>query len=486
MILYAKFYLKEEIVLPTYQDNPIVQKNRWLILIAVASFTFMSTLDGSIVNIALPVISKDLNIPMNQVEWVVSIYLMTACACLLVFGKLGDSIGKIKVFRLGMIIFTLGSFLCGFNHSLGLLLVARIIQAIGASMTMATNTGIITEVFPMSERGRALGSIGAFVSLGSIAGPGIGGVILGQLPWGYIFWINIPIGILTFFLGTKVLPKDIHRSGHPIDTKGFGLFALFIITLFGGIFIGQEIGFTRILPIILFLAAILSFISFILVEKRVKLPLITFGIFKNQTFSLSLLCATLIFASNFFINVIVPFYLQRTLNLKPSVAGLLMMVFPVVMVVASPLSGLLTDKFGPKYLVISGLTILSITQICYMFLDIHTPIFVYAVITAFVGLGNSLFQSPNNTMVMSSVTRENLGLAGSLNSFARNFGMVVGISLATTILYQAMSLKAGYKVTTYLNQHPEFFIYGMKIAFFGSFLLCFSSLIISIYRLRKI
>ncbi len=292
MILYAKFYLKKEIVLPTYQDNPIVQKNRWLILIAVASFTFMSTLDGSIVNIALPVISKDLNIPMNQVEWVVSIYLMTACACLLVFGKLGDSIGKIKVFRLGMIIFTLGSFLCGFNHSLGLLLVARIIQAIGASMTMATNTGIITEVFPMSERGRALGSIGAFVSLGSIAGPGIGGVILGQLPWGYIFWINIPIGILTFILGTKVLPKDIHRSGHPIDTKGFGLFALFIITLFGGIFIGQEIGFTRILPIILFIAAILSFTGFILVEKRVKLPLITFGIFKNQTFSLSLLCAT--------------------------------------------------------------------------------------------------------------------------------------------------------------------------------------------------
>ena len=112
----------------------------------------------------------------------------------------------------------------------------RIIQAIGASMTMATNTGIITEVFPMSERGRALGSIGAFVSLGSIAGPGIGGVILGQLPWGYIFWINIPIGILTFLLGTKVLPKDIHRSGHPIDTKGFALFALFIITLFGGIF----------------------------------------------------------------------------------------------------------------------------------------------------------------------------------------------------------------------------------------------------------
>lgn len=469
----------------TYQDDPKVQKNRWLILVAVAMFTFMSTLDGSIVNIALPTISSDLNVPMNQAEWIVSIYLMVVCSCLLLFGKLGDSWGKIKVFRLGMFIFILGSFLCGFNHSLAFLLFARIIQAIGASMTMASNTGIITEVFPMNERGRALGSIGAFVSLGSIAGPGLGGLILGQFSWAYIFWINVPVGIITFILGSKVLPKDIHQSRQKVDTFGFIAFALFIMSFFGAIFIGQESGFMHQVPLALFILSIFAFITFLFIEKRVQLPLITFEIFKNKTFSLSLLTATLIFSSNFFINVVVPFYLQRARHLSPSVAGLLMMVFPMVMVIASPLSGYLTDKIGPKLLVLSGLTILSITQIFYMFLKLDTPIWLYVIITALVGLGNSLFQSPNNTMVMSSVSREYLGVAGSLNSFARNIGMVIGISLATTILYQAMSFDAGYRVTTYLDKHPEIFIYGMRITFLGSFLLCFTALILSFYRLKN-
>ncbi|EGF34735.1 transporter major facilitator superfamily MFS_1, EmrB/QacA family protein, partial [Lacticaseibacillus rhamnosus MTCC 5462] len=127
-------------------------------------FTIMSTLDGSIVNIALPVMSRDLNIPMNQAEWVVSIYLMMICGLLLFFGKLGDSIGKIKVFRIGMVCL-IGSLFAGFNNSLALLLAARIVQATGASMTMANNNGIVTEIFPMNERGKALGLIGSFVSI---------------------------------------------------------------------------------------------------------------------------------------------------------------------------------------------------------------------------------------------------------------------------------------------------------------------------------
>ncbi len=201
----------------SYQEDAKVQKNRWWILIAISMFTFMSTLDGSIVNIALPTISDDMGIPMNQAEWVVSVYLMIVCSCLLLFGKIGDSRGKIKVFRIGTLIFVLGSLLCGFNHSLGILLFARVVQAIGASMTMATNAGIITEVFPIHERGRALGAIGAFVSLGSIAGPGLGGLILSQFSWAYIFWINVPVGIVTMLIAEKFLPKDITMSGHTID-----------------------------------------------------------------------------------------------------------------------------------------------------------------------------------------------------------------------------------------------------------------------------
>lgn len=469
----------------TYQEDKVVQKNRWWILVAVSMFTFMSTLDGSIVNIALPTISKDMQVPMNQSEWIVSIYLMMVCACLLLFGKIGDSWGKIKIYRIGTLIFVIGSLLCGFNHSLAFLLFARVIQALGAAMTMATNTGIITEVFPMNERGRALGMIGAFVSLGSIAGPGLGGLILAHFSWAYIFWINVPVGIITMVISEKFLPKDITLSGQKIDMGGFAAIAATIMTFFGGVFLGQEHGFLTLIPLVLFALAIISFIVFLYVEKKVKLPLITFSIFKNKVFTMSLITALLIFSSNFFVNVVIPFYLQSARGLSPSYAGLLMMVFPFLMVIGSPLSGYLTDKIGPEILVLIGLGMLSVTQLMYMFMHADSPLWYYVIATAIMGLGNSLFQSPNNTMVMSSVTKENLGVAGSLNSFARNLGMVIGISMATTVLYNAMSSKMGERVTTYIANRPDVFIYGMKITFLGSFLLCLVALLLTLYRVKK-
>jgi EmrB/QacA subfamily drug resistance transporter len=469
----------------SFQEDPQVQKNRWWILVSVAMFAFMSTLDSSIVNIALPTIAKEMNVPMNQTEWVVSIYLIVVCACLLLFGKIGDSKGKIKVFRIGTVIFVVGSLLCGFNHSLAFLLFARIVQALGASMTMATNSGIATEVFPLNERGRALGAIGAFVSLGSIAGPGIGGLILAHFSWSYIFWINIPVGLITIAIGEKFLPKDIEKSGQKIDWLGFDSFAAAIMTFFGAIFLGQEMGFGVPIVMVLFVIAVIALVLFLKVEKSKATPLISFAIFKNKIFTMSLITAVLIFSSNFFVNVVIPFYLQEGRKLSASYAGLLMMVFPLLMVVGSPISGYLTDKIGPEILTIGGLLLLSVTSLMYMFLDMETPIWYYVVATGLMGMGNALFQSPNNTMVMSSVDRKDLGVAGSLNSFARNLGMVIGIALATTILYHAMSKAYGSRVTTYISNRPDIFIFGMKMAFFTSFILCIFALILTIIRFKK-
>lgn len=295
----------------SYADNPKVQKNRWWILTAVGLFTFMATLDGSIVNIALPVMSKDLKIPMNQSEWIVSIYLIVICSLLLLFGKVGDAFGKVKVFKIGTVLFVFGSLLCGFNSGLTVLLIARAIQALGASMTMSNNNGIITEVFPIKERGRALGLTGSFVALGSIAGPGIGGLILSHFSWGYIFWINVPIGILTIIFGQFVLPKDIIKTHEKIDYFGFAGFALLIVSLFLGVFIGQQVGFTQPGVLALFALAIISAAAFVWIENHVEKPLLSFRLFKNIDFSLSLLCAFLIFIVTFFFNVIAPFYLEN-------------------------------------------------------------------------------------------------------------------------------------------------------------------------------
>lgn len=438
----------------SYADNPQVQKNRWRILTAVGLFTFMATLDGSIVNIALPVMSRDLKIPMNQSEWIVSIYLIMICALLLLFGKVGDAFGKVKVFKIGTFLFVLGSLLCGFNGGLPLLLGARVVQALGASMTMSNNNGIITEVFPLKERGRALGLTGSFVALGSIAGPGIGGLILAHFSWGYIFWINVPIGILTIIFGHFILPKDIIKTHEKIDYAGFVSFAALIVSLFLGIFIGQQIGFTSPIILTAFVVALISPGIFVWIEQHVEQPLLSFRLFKNVDFSLSLLCAFLIFIVNFFFNVISPFYLENALGLAPNLAGYSLMIFPIVQVVVAPIAGSISDKIGPELL-------------------------------TFVGLGNGIFQAPNNTIVMSSVGVQDLGVAGGINALARNLVMVFGISLSTTVLYAAMSRNYGQKVTGYIPGHADVFIAGMHDAFMVALVICLIATALTGWRMLK-
>lgn len=466
-----------------FSVDPQIQKNRWWILVAVCLFTFMSTLDGSIVNIALPVISKDLRIPMNQSEWVVSIYLLVICALLLLFGKLGDSYGKIRIFKLGSLLFVIGSLWSGFNIGLGLLLVARSIQGVGAAMTMSTNNGIITEVFPAKERGRALGMIGSFVALGSIAGPGIGGLILAHLSWGYIFWINVPVGIVTMILGAVILPKDITLTQQPLDKVGAILFALLVTAFFTGVFVGQEIGFGQPLILGLFVIAAVTLIIFMRVESHKADPLLALQLFKNTQFSISILCVLLVFIANFFFNVIAPFYLENVRGLTANMAGYALMVFPIVQVIVSPAAGALSDKIGPELLTFVGLVMISISQIGYVLVGAATPLWFFLFFVGLVGFGNGVFMAPNNAIVMSSVDVTDLGIAGGISALARELGMIAGISIATTVLYSAMSHAAGYKVVSYLPAHPEIFIAGMRVAFVVSLGICLVATVITGVRL---
>ena len=468
-------------------SNSNTKKNNiWLILIATCLFTFMSTLDGSIVNIAMRMISKNLKIEMSQAEWIVSLYMLTICCLLIFWGKISDIIGKVKIFKIGTFIFVIGSLFCGISSSIELLLISRIIQAIGASMTMATNYGIITENFPPNMRGKSLGILGSFVSLGSIAGPGIGGIILQRFSWHYIFLINIPVGAFAIILGYFVFPKSKRKDiTLNLDFIGFILFAISIVSLFMGIFIGQVTGFNTFLVITLFILFIIGMTLFIYREKNTSHPLIDLNIFKSIPFSIGLLCAVLIFSSNLFINTLMPFYLQDALKLSPLLSGVILMCVPIAMIIVAPISGALSDKMGSEGLTFIGLFIVCISQILLIFIGLNTQIYVLIGINLLTGIGVALFQSPNNSIVMSSVEPKYLGIAGSMNSLARNLGMVIGLSLSTTILYNAMSIKAGYKVTGYIVGEDNLFLYGMHIAFLVSFLLCFIAFLITGFRLFK-
>jgi len=462
-----------------------VNPRRWMILISVGIFTLMATLDGSIVNIALPVISKNLNIGMNMAEWVVSIYLVTICIFLLMFGKIADSIGKIKVFKMGSVLFIIGSIVCGLSADLTWLLIGRVIQAFGASMAMATNNGIITQSFPLRERGYALGYIGSFVSIGAIAGPGIGGLILGHFHWSYIFWINIPIGLIALFLGYINLPKKESINPTRFDFKGFLAYFLTLILFFSAIFIGQSVGFTNPYIVITFIIAIGSFLVFLHIEKTVDQPMIELRIFSNHNFTLGLVAGFLIFVTNFFFNVISPFYLENALGIGASTAGYILMAFPLVQVVVAPISGKLSAKVNPIVLTIVGLAVIEIAQLGYLAFNLETSIWFILIFIGLNGLGNGLFQAPNNTMIMSSVETHDLGIAGGLNALSRNLGMIIGVSVSTTVLFLSMSKFYGKPVTTYINDRPDIFIDGMRVTMTFAVIICLIAIVMSAIRLIK-
>lgn len=467
----------------TYQEDKEIQKKRWMILIVLNIFTFMSTLDGSIVNIALPELSKQLKLPMAQIEWVTTGYLMAICAAILFFGKLGDIVGKIRIFKIGTIVFVIGSMLCGLSVSLPALIASRVIQALGASMTMANSQGIVTDIFPATERGKALGFIGTFVSLGSIAGPSLGGIMVSTVGWEYIFWVNVPIGLIAIFFGWKVLPKDLTRVKSSIDVPGSLLFAVFIITLFAGLLLGQQLGYGNSLIVTSIIVAVVSFVAFIWMELRRKEPLLQLSLFKNPLFSLSILCGFLVFTANFCFNIIAPFYAQNMLNLSPFYAGFLLMLLPICMVVVAPMSGALSDKIGSEFLTFAGLVVMVIAQFGLAQLHVGSSVVLVGVWIAMLGIGSGLFQSPNNSLVMSKVPRTQLGSAGSVNSLVRNVGMVVGITIATTILFQVMSSKAGYRVTGLVPGRPELFIEGMHVVFVTSASICLVAALLTGWRL---
>jgi EmrB/QacA subfamily drug resistance transporter len=308
-----------------------------------------------------------------------------------------------------------------------LLVISRIIQAIGAACAMSANQGIITHVFPANERGRALGTSGTFVALGTMVGPPLGGFIVSALSWHYIFLINIPIGILVFIVGSKILP----RTGKPLDEKvdaiGAALFIMTIVALFGSLIRGQEIGYDKITIIAGFVIAFISFAAFILAERRIKMPLLDFHIFENGLFSISILCGFISFIAISCSNIIQPFYLQDTLKLSPAVTGIFMMVYPLILSVVAPASGYLSDKIGSEFLTFLGLMFTSIGLFLMSTLNQYSSLLTMGIFIAVMSLGNGLFQSPNNSLIMSTVPKNKLGIAGSVNALIRNLGMVVGI-----------------------------------------------------------
>ena len=468
-------------------DGIVDRKSRWMILFVVVLGTFMATLDGSIVNVALPVMSDKLHVTTESVSWVVSAYLIAISAGILVFGKLGDLLGQTKVFQFGLVIFTVGSLLCGITDSFGWLIAARVVQAIGASGTMANSLGIISRTFPEGERGRALGINGAFVALGALAGPPLGGLIISVASWEYMFWINVPIGIVVFLLGLKSFPKkERTRKDEKLDVRGAVLFIVGMVPFFIALEMSITLGFGNPFIIICLVIAAFGFYLFFYLERRTKNALLPLDIFKNKWFSVSIFCAFVSFIAIFVSNIILPFYLQDLLKLSPGYAGLFMAIYPLVLVIVAPLSGHISDKIGSELLTLVGLLCTTAGLFLMGTLNETTSLVTLGLYIALMSCGNGLFQSPNNAIVMSSLDKKHFGVGGSVNALVRNIGMVFGITISTMILYGGMSKYLGYPVSDFAEGAENAFLFGMRISYIVAGSICMIGVIATAARLYKI
>jgi len=467
-------------------DNEITSLRKWLILLNVSVSIFMATLDGSIVNIALPIISNELRVTISSIQWVVTSYLLAISVLLLVWGKLSDLYGKKYIFAFGFIIFTAGSAMCGISTNLSMLVVSRILQAVGASAMMALGQGIVARVFPANERGKALGITGTTVAIGSLVGPSLGGILVHAAGWQSIFFINIPIGIIGTILTFAILPNIHDKPDKKVfDLKGAVFFSSSILLLFIGLLFLQEgkLSITWFIPMLIMSIAFLFI--FISLEKKAENPLISLKLFRVHEFSFGLGSAFLSFIAISSTLLFMPFYLQFALKMNTLTAGLLISFYPITAAVVAPISGWLSDKITYRPLTVTGLTISTIVLFIFSTLNQNSSHYEIALLMALLGAGVSIFQSPNNSSIMGAVPKHQLGVAGGINALFRNLGMVSGTTFSVLIFSFIARMNIN-SLEDNVTTNTVLFLKGFRGVLIFAALACLLSACISLTRAVRI
>lgn len=464
--------------------------NKWLAMLGIGLGVLMYTIDTSAVNIVLPTLVQTLNTSFATIQWVVLSYLLVITALVLGAARLGDIFGKKRLYLGGLIVFTISSLLCGLAPGVYWLIGFRGLQGFGAVFISALGAAIITEVFPNSERGRALGIIGAVVSLGVALGPTVGGLLIRIAGWRTIFWVNIPIGIIATFIILRFVPASV-GSGvkQRFDTLG-ALVMTATLTCFAlGMTDGQNQGFTSSTTLILLTTAAIGLACFLVLEASIKQPMLDLKIFHDLQFSLSLLTGVLVFIVIAGLIFILPFFLEWVKQYTTQQVGLLLAVSPILGGIVAPISGSLSDRFGPRVISLIGLVLMVIGCLLCSTFDTQLTELGYIVRVAPFGLGLGMFQSPNNSAIMGGVSREKLGIASGLLSLTRTLGQTAGLPLLGAIFASLTLSHANLPPYTDVKAAPiEALVYGVQGAFQIAALILGAAVLVSsmVWRMERL
>ncbi|MFC1475380.1 MFS transporter [Candidatus Zixiibacteriota bacterium] len=442
-------------------------------LIVATLSSFLGPFMGSSVNVALPSMGREFSMGAVSLGWVNTAFLLAAATFLIPFGRLGDIYGRKKIYLWGALTFTFSSVLIANAGSGMMVILCRVLQGFGGSMIFATGIPILISVFPLGERGKVLGITVAAVYLGLSTGPFVGGLITQHLGWRYIFWLNLPLGLILLAVVFLMLKHDwAEARGARFDLGGSIILAVALAaTMFG---FSSLPSWSGGLLIAAGLAGIVAFVAF---ERRTTNPVVDIDLFRHNTvFAFSNLAAMIHYSATFAVSFLLSLYLQRLKDLSPQEAGLVLIAQPIIQALFSPIAGRLSDKTEPRNIASLGMGLTLIGLILLVFLHAGTGLVYIVCCLMFLGFGFALFSSPNTNAIMSSVERRFFGVAGAMVGMMRQIGMMLSMGIVLLLL----ALFLGQAEIQPANH--EQFSRCMKVAFIFFAVLCLGGIFASLAR----
>jgi EmrB/QacA subfamily drug resistance transporter len=432
---------------------------RWA-LASLSLSMLMPSLDTSIANAGLPTLARAFGASFQGVQWIVLAYLLAITTLIVSVGRLGDLVGRRRLLLVGISLFTLASLLCGVAPTLGLLIAARAAQGVGAAIMMALTVALVGETVPKARTGSAMGLLGTMSAIGTTLGPSLGGLLIAGFGWRTIFLINVPLGVLNLLLARRHLPIDSRRQTAErasFDHAGTLLLGLTLAAYALAMTLGR--GSFGMLNLALLLAAVLGVGLFLLVEARAASPLIRLTIFRAPMLSASLGTSALVSTVMMATLVVGPFYLSRALGLRAALVGFALSVGPLVAALAGVPAGRIVDRLGARRMTILGLGGMAAGCSVLAFVPAAFGIAGYLAPIACITASYALFQTANNTAIMSDIRPEQRGAISGMLSLSRNLGLVTGACAMGAVFAFASGTNS---ITT---ARPEAVASGMHITF---------------------
>ena len=461
---------------------------KWWVFTAIAIGTFVSVVDNGSVLVALPEIEKHFHSDLPTVQWVVVGNALAISALILPMGRLGDIVGRKWVYIGGLAIFVAGSLLAGLAVNLPWLITAKVFQGFGSAMIQGNGMATVISSFSGAERGKALGTHMSVVGSGAIAGPAIGGLLVASFGWQSVFIVNVPIGILTIAITWLVLPSAREsvdeRSSGRFDWLGAGLSAMALLVFLLVVGNGHRLGWSSP-PVLLGVAATVALLAgFVWWELRTSSPMLDLRIFKRKLVAIGAAAAWLSFMGMSSSRFMMPFYLQRVLEIGPRDVGLLLIPPALCMVMLGPVSGRLSDRFGWRVLTVSGLALSMAASIAIAVnLTESSPVAFIVLMLMVQSAGMALFNSPNQSSLLSAVERNQYGVVSALTQLIRNSANVTSIAVATTVVVVTMG---AYGVEPSLDAVSpavaDAFVAGLKWSFILMAAMLLTGVVLAVIR----